>query len=361
MGSGGRPASGGRVVRHRTDGQLKRTSRLGDGSVTRCGGYSAILRRWVAPLGVCRTIADRWRVPSSVVLRRIICRDVRGGRAGCCSACTARAGRGREHVALRREWPARVVPGGLRGAGLAGVVALAVIGFWLTLGGFAARVDMRRGTRLVLFGTFGAVLLAAGALLFLPPYHSPVSPPGRDPCAYPPNYYAEHHIDVAKLCGSGTAYAGEKTSGGGGGGDSTVALVLAAGASLLTLVVLGTAVVMALRRRRSREELAAENAPVLEALDESLEDLRRERDVRRAIVACYARMERALAGSGQGRRAHETPLEFLRRVLERVAQEPGQVLTELFERARLSVEPMGEMEKRSAIAALEQLRVEVAR
>jgi len=251
-------------------------------------------------------------------------------------------------------------PAGYVVLGMAGVVVLVAILFWLTIGGFAARVDMRRGTRLVLFGTLGAVLLAAGALLFLPPYHSPVSPPGSDPCARPPSYYAEHHIDVAKLCGSGTAYAGEKAAGGGGGGDSTVALVLAAGASLLTLVVLGTAAVMALRRRRSHEEPTAENAPVLEALDDSLDDLRRERDVRRAIVACYARMERAFAGSGRARRAHETPLEFLRRVLERVAHEPGQALTELFERARFSVEPMGETEKRSAIAALEQLRAEVA-
>jgi hypothetical protein len=117
---------------------------------------------------------------------------------------------------------------------------------------------------------------------------------------------------------------------------------------------------MTLRRRRSGEEQAPENASVLEALDESLDDLRRERDVRRAIVACYARMERALASAGRERRAHETPLEFLRRVLERVAREPGQVLTALFERARFSVEPMGEVEKRSAIAALEALRARVA-
>jgi len=53
-------------------------------------------------------------------------------------------------------------------------------------------------------------------------------------------------------------------------------------------------------------------------------------------------------------------LEFLRRVLERVAREPGQVLTELFERARFSVEPMGEREKLSAIGALEKLRARVA-
>jgi hypothetical protein len=53
-------------------------------------------------------------------------------------------------------------------------------------------------------------------------------------------------------------------------------------------------------------------------------------------------------------------LEFLRRVLEHVGREPGQVLTELFERARFSVEPMGEVEKRSAIVALERLRARVA-
>ena len=360
MGSGGRPASGGRVVRHRTDGQLKRTSRLGDGSVTRCGDTAqSSAGGWRR--SACsddRETVGAFPVASSSDVSFVEMSEVTGRAIAAlvllslvAVASTSRFGGGGRPVSS---------PAGYVVLGMAGVVVLVAILFWLTIGGFAARVDMRRGTRLVLFGTLGAVLLAAGALLFLPPYHSPVSPPGSDPCARPPSYYAEHHIDVAKLCGSGTAYAGEKAAGGGGGGDSTVALVLAAGASLLTLVVLGTAAVMALRRRRSREELAAENAPVLEALDESLEDLRRERDVRRAIVACYARMERAFAGSGRARRAHETPLEFLRRVLERVAHEPGQALTELFERARFSVEPMGETEKRSAIAALEQLRAEVA-
>jgi hypothetical protein len=251
-------------------------------------------------------------------------------------------------------------PAGYVVLGIAGVVALVVVVFWLALGGFAARVDMSRGTRLIVFGTLGAVLLAAGALVFLPPYHSPVSSPGRDPCSYPPSYYERHHIDFAKVCAGGAAFAGEDVAGAGGQGDSTLALALAAGASLLLVIVLGTAAVMALRRRGASTGQAVEDTAVIQALDESLDDLRRERDVRRAIVACYARMERALASAGRERRAHETPLEFLRRVLERVGREPGQVLTELFERARFSVEPMGEREKRDAIAALEQLRAGVA-
>ena len=224
--------------------------------------------------------------------------------------------------------------------GLAAGVVLAVLAFWLTLGGFAARTDMRRSTRLILLGTVGAVVLAAGALLFVPRFHEQVPRSHRD-CTRPASYYRIHHIDFQKVCGlGGESFAGDMVDGsGGGGGNKMAAIILAAGASLLTLVVLGTTIVIALRRRRSKREPVVENdTAILLAFDESLDDLRSEHDVRRAIVACYARME------------------FLRRVLERVAREPGQVLTELFERARFSVEPMGEMDKRSAIAALEQLR-----
>jgi hypothetical protein len=243
--------------------------------------------------------------------------------------------------------------------GVASVAVLAVLLFWLGLGGFAARVEMRRSTRLMLFGALGAALLAAGALLFLPRYHAPVSAHGHDPCTYPPRYYERHHIDFAKVCGGGAAFAGRESSGAGGGGDSTIALALAAGASLLVLIVLGTAGAMAVRRRQTGTEQAVEDVSMIHALDESLDDLRQEPDVRRAVVACYARMERALASSGRERRAHETPFEYLRRVLERVGHRPGQVLTELFERAKFSVDPMGESEKRSAIGALEELRAEL--
>jgi len=245
---------------------------------------------------------------------------------------------------------------------VAGLVVLVVMVFWLALGGVAARVDMARSTRLMMLGTVVAALLAVGAVLFLP--RSDQRPAAaHDPCRFAPSYYERHHIDFAKVCGLGGTSAGTEKSGGGGGarGESDVALALAAGASALMLLVAGTAALLALKRRRSRRvSPEADDAIVLQALDKSLDDLRRERDVRRAIVACYARMERAFAGAGRGRRPHETPLEFLRRVLERVAREPGQVLTELFERARFSVEPMGEREKLSAIGALEKLRARVA-
>jgi len=100
----------------------------------------------------------------------------------------------------------------------------------------------------------------------------------------------------------------------------------------------------------------------MQAVEGSLDDLRRERDVRRAIIACYARMERALGRAGSARRPAEAPFEYLVRILERVTanSRAARALTELFERAKFSTEPMGEREKQEAIAALEQLRAEVS-
>jgi Domain of unknown function (DUF4129) len=116
------------------------------------------------------------------------------------------------------------------------------------------------------------------------------------------------------------------------------------------------------RRRASVDCDEDEGEVVMQALDESLDDLRRERDVRRAIIACYARMERALERAGNARRSAEAPFEYLVRVLERIAanSRAARALTELFERAKFSVEPMGEREKQEAIEALEVLRAEVS-
>lgn len=133
------------------------------------------------------------------------------------------------------------------------------------------------------------------------------------------------------------------------GDDAVVA------ASLLVAVgLLGVALWRVRRREYAPEPVVA--APVREAVLVSLEDVRREGNVRRAIVACYAQMERALAALGAGRRPAETPLEYLGRVLEAVAAAPARVLTELYERAMFSLEPMGEREKTQAIEALEALR-----
>jgi hypothetical protein len=105
--------------------------------------------------------------------------------------------------------------------------------------------------------------------------------------------------------------------------------------------------------RRTPEE------PVVEkALRLSLEDLWREPDPRRAIVAAYSRMLAVLGRLGIGRRAAEAPLEYLRRLLGALEgdPEPTRRLTDLFERAEFGRQPVTEAMRGEAIHALEAVR-----
>ncbi len=88
-------------------------------------------------------------------------------------------------------------------------------------------------------------------------------------------------------------------------------------------------------RRAARPPVAAALAL---ALDATLDDLRADPDPRRAVIAAYARMERALARSGLPRSPAEAPREYLRRTLPGVGAGAASVarLTALFERAKFS-------------------------
>jgi hypothetical protein len=121
-------------------------------------------------------------------------------------------------------------------------------------------------------------------------------------------------------------------------------------------------------RGRVRRSLAAESSDealeeeLAALLDATLDDLRAEPDPRRAVIAAYARMERALAAYGLPRHPFEAPLEFLERAApELAATHPGGrrlvfELTHLFERAKFSQHAVDEEMKRDAIATLEALR-----
>jgi hypothetical protein len=96
-------------------------------------------------------------------------------------------------------------------------------------------------------------------------------------------------------------------------------------------------------------------------LDESLDDLRTDPDLRRAIVAAYARMEVALAAAGIPRRPAEAPLEYLERALLGLdtSAEAVRRLTHLFEWARFSqYEPEPAM-RDEAVDALVAVRDEL--
>jgi hypothetical protein len=127
------------------------------------------------------------------------------------------------------------------------------------------------------------------------------------------------------------------------------------------LLVIGVAVLAARRRRNSLGPVSVRDdaaSALSAALDESVDDLRAERDPRRAVIAAYARMERALARHGFARFRAEAPLEYLARVLRELQVGSGAVLalTELFERAKFSRHEIDADMKEEAIGALIAVR-----
>jgi hypothetical protein len=135
-------------------------------------------------------------------------------------------------------------------------------------------------------------------------------------------------------------------------------------AVLALLAVAGAAVWLSARGRRSAlDPTTATPAEALaDVLGETLDDLRTERDPRRAVIAAYARMERSLAAAGLPRREAEAPEEYVGRVLDDVELSPHAAgrLTALFAWARFSVHDVRPEMKDEAIETLEQVQRELA-
>jgi hypothetical protein len=94
------------------------------------------------------------------------------------------------------------------------------------------------------------------------------------------------------------------------------------------------------------------------AIGSTIDDLRGERDARRAVIAAYANMERILASHGLARGRSEVPYEYLARVLQllQVRESAVRSLTELFEYAKFSRHEIDHAMKERAIESLITVR-----
>lgn len=130
------------------------------------------------------------------------------------------------------------------------------------------------------------------------------------------------------------------------------------------IVVAFTAMVLAHVRGRpagARHEGETIAEALAALLDDTLDDLRAEKDPRRAVIAAYARLERVLALHGLERRSSEAPGEYLSRILPALEVERRSVrrLTDLFTSAKFSDHHVDAGMKEEAIAALSAVREEV--
>lgn len=120
------------------------------------------------------------------------------------------------------------------------------------------------------------------------------------------------------------------------------------------------------RRRRELPPLLEDRGleeDMVSAIETTIEDLRSERDARRAVIAAYALMERTLAAHGLARHRSEAPLEYLANILRglRVRESAVRTLTTLFEYAKFSGHEIDPAMKEDAIAALIEIRDDLQR
>jgi hypothetical protein len=127
----------------------------------------------------------------------------------------------------------------------------------------------------------------------------------------------------------------------------------------------GGGVLLATGRRRqhsSRTEPDNRLGAIVNAVDLSIDDLLKEANAKRAIIAAYARMETAFTGMGLPRRPAEAPHEFLVRSLQEddAGRKAASRLTELFELAKFSHHTVTLSMRDEAIGALVAIRGELA-
>jgi uncharacterized protein DUF4129 len=164
-----------------------------------------------------------------------------------------------------------------------------------------------------------------------------------------------HHVQIV---GAGPSKAGTRAA---TPRSSHFRWQSAAGVAVVLLAV-GAGMLVVQRRRRPQRLRQRDAAVALAALlDDTLDDLRREPDPRKAVIAAYARMERTLAAYGLPRAPAEAPEEYLRRVLAelQVGGPAARRLTDLFARAKFSPHEVDAAMKEEAIGALVEVRGEL--
>jgi hypothetical protein len=159
---------------------------------------------------------------------------------------------------------------------------------------------------------------------------------------------------------------GSKGPTGPGATDVTAEFKWLPAVAMATFLVGGAGGAVALilwkRRRGAAWEREAELTAALdEVLSDTLDDLRAERDPRRAVIGAYARLERTFAAHDVARDPSETPREYVDRALDRLGVSAFAVrrLTQLYERAKFSPHEIDAAMKDDAIDALAGLRAEL--
>jgi hypothetical protein len=151
----------------------------------------------------------------------------------------------------------------------------------------------------------------------------------------------------------------------------SAALILLAVVGVVGIVLLIWAILRDQAKRRARRKgrrgAAGTSGPrtaeeLVAALDAGLEELSdTDRDPRRAVIACWVRLEQAAAAAGTPRNPGDSPTDLVGRLL-REQNVDAQVLAALlavYREARYATHTVDDEMRRQAISALERLRADL--
>jgi hypothetical protein len=150
----------------------------------------------------------------------------------------------------------------------------------------------------------------------------------------------------------------------------TVALILlcVVGLIVLGIVVFALMREQAKRRARKKGKLARTTKQprtadeLVAALDAGLEELSdADRDPRRAVIACWVRLEQAAAAAGTPRHPGDTPTDLVGRLLaeQQVDSRVLAALLEVYRQARYATHTVDDQMRRQAVDALQRLRADL--
>ena len=150
----------------------------------------------------------------------------------------------------------------------------------------------------------------------------------------------------------------------------SAALVVLAIAALVMIALLIWAIIRDQARRRARRAgrlVPAADEPrtaedLVAALDAGLEELSdADRDPRRAVIACWVRLEQAAAAAGTTRHAGDSPTDLVGRLLreQRVDAAVLAALLEVYRQARYATHTVDDQMRMQARSALQRLRADL--
>jgi hypothetical protein len=151
----------------------------------------------------------------------------------------------------------------------------------------------------------------------------------------------------------------------------TAAIVVLSIAALVLIALVVWAILRDQTRRRARragqreperQEEARTAEDLVAALDAGLEELSdTDRDPRRAVIACWVRLEQAAAAAGTLRLAGDSPTDLVGRLLreQRVDARVLAALLEVYRQARYASHSVNDQMRERARSALQRLRADL--